>query len=344
MSLFARSRRVELRLSPVPSGAAFASKTLCFGPSLPTTIELDGYVGDTPLPESDNAIFPSIGLAIDQAFISYDAPFFTLRSHNRQSDNIRVNGRLLYNRAHTLRQGDVLEFGEYVRNDKTFKIECAARARMVLPLGSGPAPTGTNWVGVRNLVDSIRRTTTLAAGRPGSQHTMSDGDTTAAHPLRVDAMPAMRPSMETALHRVPTSVLTSVLRSPKSSDVPVSVCASCSTTAASSTPPIPSVASQGVPFASLPSSQPDIVLSNLHSASGSPGSLPVANHSSSPVSTSYGAIVRTLRSVATTSPLEPTSQSSEAPTVQVINGTGSRPSRVADTTDATAVDSALLAL
>ncbi|KAE8236724.1 hypothetical protein A4X06_0g9456, partial [Tilletia controversa] len=160
--------RAELRLSPVGFGPSFASKTFTF--DRPATLEIDGHapgMSFLPAPASDNAILPSYALVIDQAFVHFNGSSFTLKSCSWHSDSVLVNKQLLGDNIHKLKDGDVLRFGEYLKNARRFKSECAVRVHISFPPSPKRAPTTTNWPGVHKLLDGLRKE--QEHRRPGRQ-------------------------------------------------------------------------------------------------------------------------------------------------------------------------------
>ncbi|KAE8219451.1 hypothetical protein CF326_g8956 [Tilletia indica] len=142
----------ELYLSPLDSTFHFAPKTFLFDD--PATLTLDGHISgmcSSSAPTPENAFFPSVALAIDQAFIHYDGASFTLKSVDYHSDPVCVNGMLLGNRVHTLSDGDRLTFGRYQKQDHCFEVDCGVIVRFILP-----APRTTNWPGIRQLLEHLR--------------------------------------------------------------------------------------------------------------------------------------------------------------------------------------------
>ncbi|KAE8237797.1 hypothetical protein A4X13_0g8636 [Tilletia indica] len=159
-----------LQFSPLEPTHKFASKTFCFNE--PATLQLDGHIHgmrSSPAPTSTNAIFPSLALAIDQAFVRYDGSSFTLTTVDWHSDPVCVNGNLLGDHAHTLSDGDKLTFGRYRKEDHSFEVDCGVLVRFWFH-----APTTTNWRGVRQLLNSLRQD--QARDGRASPHSRHDTD------------------------------------------------------------------------------------------------------------------------------------------------------------------------
>ncbi|KAE8229427.1 hypothetical protein CF326_g5603 [Tilletia indica] len=143
----------ELYLSPLNSTFHFAPKTFVF--AHPATLTLDGHIHgmrSSSSPSPENAFFPSVALAIDQALIHYDGSSFTLRSVDYHSDPVCVNGMLLGDHVHTLSDGDKVTFGRYRKHDHCFEVDCGVIVRVFLP-----APRTTNWPGIRQLLEHLRQ-------------------------------------------------------------------------------------------------------------------------------------------------------------------------------------------
>ncbi|CAD6919867.1 unnamed protein product [Tilletia controversa] len=148
--------RTELQFSPVLGYiGSFAPKSFTF--EQPTTIELDGHIPglNEPDPSPQNTVFPSRSLAYEQASIAFDGTTFVLTPEDELAENICVNGYLLQDQAHVLQDGDVLQFGSYMRKEHRFKTDCAAKVSF--RLSPGASPTGTNWAGIRQLVSDLQR-------------------------------------------------------------------------------------------------------------------------------------------------------------------------------------------
>ncbi|KAE8183319.1 hypothetical protein CF336_g8223 [Tilletia laevis] len=153
---------VALHLTAVGRQPEFDKKIFHF--AQPATLELDGHVRGTPVPGLDNAIFPSLALAIDQAYIDFDGSSFKLRSVLHHSDQVCVNGHLLGDDHLELHDDDVLTFGAYQRHSHTFEIDCTVRVSIIrLP---SPVPVGTNWEGIRELVHHLRSITAPRCAMP----------------------------------------------------------------------------------------------------------------------------------------------------------------------------------
>ncbi|CAD6906708.1 unnamed protein product, partial [Tilletia controversa] len=151
---------VALHLTAVGRQPEFDKKIFHF--AQPATLELDGHVRGTPVPGLDNAIFPSLALAIDQAYIDFDGSSFKLRSVLHHSDQVCVNGHLLGDDHLELHDDDVLTFGAYRRHSHTFEIDCTVRVSIIrLP---SPVPVGTE--GIRELVHHLRSITAPRCAMP----------------------------------------------------------------------------------------------------------------------------------------------------------------------------------
>ncbi|KAE8213097.1 hypothetical protein CF319_g9203 [Tilletia indica] len=205
----------------------FARKTQYF--DHPSTITLDGDASDTLAPASTNLIFPSFALAIDQALIHYDGSSFALKSVSWHSDSICVDGTLLGDHTHTLADGDLLQFGRYRPQEHSFEIDCAVLVRLLFSASPTPAPTTTNWPGVRKLIAEVRNAQTQS---PQDRH------------------PKLAPQSES----LPSSVPSSVLSSSTSSSAPISSQSSSQTATPSSTSP-PASASTSVLSSTPPQPQ-----------------------------------------------------------------------------------------
>ncbi|CAD6975137.1 hypothetical protein A4X06_0g6781 [Tilletia controversa] len=104
--------KVQLQLSPVRT--AFAPKTFALLPTEKVRIDLIGSSSTAVAPSSDNGIFPSSTLSQHPAQIISHGSYFSFKTSSPNSNSIMVNGHLLSNHTHTLRDGDQLNFGRAV--------------------------------------------------------------------------------------------------------------------------------------------------------------------------------------------------------------------------------------
>ncbi|CAD6885445.1 unnamed protein product [Tilletia laevis] len=100
---------VQLQFDPVIT--AFAPKTFSLRPSVKLQIDLVGSSSVNTCPRHDNAVFPSRALDHSPARIVCHGSYFSFETSVPDSNSIRVDGYLLHNYTHTLRDGDCLEFG-----------------------------------------------------------------------------------------------------------------------------------------------------------------------------------------------------------------------------------------
>ncbi|KAE8230858.1 hypothetical protein CF326_g4137 [Tilletia indica] len=101
--------RINLQLTPAT--VSFPPKTFLLRQSEKIQIDLVGSGSSGIRPSSNNGIFPSASLDAHPASIISHGSHFSLRSAAVDTNNIRVNGYLLMSYTHTLKDGDLVEFG-----------------------------------------------------------------------------------------------------------------------------------------------------------------------------------------------------------------------------------------
>ncbi|KAE8180570.1 hypothetical protein CF336_g9242, partial [Tilletia laevis] len=111
---------IQLRLTPV--SVPFDPETFAIRPTEKVRIDLVGASTSVTPPRPDNGVFPCAALDRHPAHIISNGSYFTLKTSVLESNSIKVDGCLLHDHTHTLRNGEIIEFGRatFVRLDEAY--------------------------------------------------------------------------------------------------------------------------------------------------------------------------------------------------------------------------------